>query len=299
MKVTIRQLQVFDAVAALGSVTRAAEKLGMSQSAASAALTDLQIILRRPLFVHAQGRPLQITDEGRRLHPKIRSLLTEVSDIEHADSNAPLSGKLVIGATSMIADTVLPRLCVEFMRLHPGVHIHLEAEAVGDLFERLARFELETALIEMFPNVEGIGLTKWRTDELLLVVAPGHPLAGREKLRIKDLAGYAWCTREAYSSATARLRYMLHEQIGQFDVAFESTSNWAVRHAVIAGGGIGCLSKTLVESDLANGSLCRLEVADFVYTRALSLARPRDIKRGRLASAFDRFLLSHGDADIE
>jgi len=299
LKVTIRQLQVFDAVAALGSVTRAADKLGMSQSAASSALTDLQIILRRPLFVHAQGRPLQITDEGRRLHPKVRSLLTEVSDIEYADSLAPLAGKLIVGATSMIAETVLPRLCVEFMRLHPSVHIFLEAESVGDLFERLGRFELETALIEVFPNVEGIELTRWRTDELVLVVAAEHPLAQRTELLIKDLAGYAWCTREANSSTTARLRYILHEQIGQFDVAFESTSNWAVRHAVIAGGGIGCLSKSLVEFDLLNGRLCRLDVKDFSYTRALSLARPRNIKRGRLASEFDKFLLEHGDVEIE
>lgn len=299
MKITLRQLQVFDAVAALGSVTRAAERLGMSQSAASSALTDLQIILRRPLFVHAQGRPLQITDEGRRLHPKVRSLLSEISDIEHADGDAPLSGKLIVGATSMIAETVLPRLCVEFMRLHPGVHIHLEAESVGDLFERLGRFELETALIETFPNMEGIELTRWRTDELVLVVAPEHPLAARAKLSIKDLEGHAWCTREANSSTTARLRYILHEQIGQFYVAFESTSNWAVRHAVIAGGGIGCLSVALVQHDLGIGRLCRLDVTDFTYTRALSLARPRTIRRGRLASEFDRFLLMHGDVEID
>ena len=69
MKLTLRQLRVFDAVAASGSVTRAADKLNMSQSAASAALSDLQIVLRRPLFAHAKGRPVEITEEGRRLQP--------------------------------------------------------------------------------------------------------------------------------------------------------------------------------------------------------------------------------------
>jgi DNA-binding transcriptional LysR family regulator len=206
MKVTIRQMQVFDAVAALGSVTAAAARLGMSQSAASSALTDLQIILRRPLFAHAKGRSLQITDEGKRLRPIIRSLLSEIQGIERDDANAPLSGKLVIGATAMIAETVLPRLCVEFMQLHPGVEIQLEAGTVGDMFERLARFELETALIEIFPSVEGIELTPWRTDELVLVVAADHPLAARGNLAIKDLAGQSWCTREANSSTTSRLR---------------------------------------------------------------------------------------------
>lgn len=295
MKVTLRQLQVFDAVATLGSVTAAATKLNMSQSAASSALTDLQIVLRRPLFVHAKGRLLQITDEGKRLRPIVRSLLGEIQELERADVNAPLSGKLVVGATAMIAETVLPRLCVDFMRLHPDVRIEVQAESTGDLFERLARFELETALIEIFPEMEGIELVKWRTDELVLVVAAGHPLAGRKGLRIKDLAGHAWCTRESFSSTTARLRYMMHEEIGQLPIAFESTSNWAVRHAVIAGGGIGCLSRALVQFDLDNGRLCQLDVTDFRYTRALSLARPKNIWRSRLVTEFDKFLLERGD----
>lgn len=295
MKVTLRQLLVFDTVAALGSVTRAAAKLNMSQSAASSALTDLQIILGRPLFAHAKGRPLQITDEGKRLQPLVRSVLGGVNEIEVLSPEAPLSGRLVVGSTAMIAETVLPRLCIEFMELHPDVRIMVEAESVGDLFERLQRFEIETALIEIFPDMEGIELTKWRTDELILVVAPNHPLAERTGLRIADLAGHQWCTREQYSSNTARLRYMLHEQLGQLPVVFESTSNWAVRHAVLAGGGIGCLSRALIQFDLDNGRLHALDVIDFSYTRALSLARPKAIWRGRLARAFDEFLLERGD----
>lgn len=299
MKVTIRQLQVFDAVASLGSVTAAANRLNMSQSAASSALTDLQIVLRRSLFAHAKGRPLQITDEGKRLHPIVRSILGEIEDIERTDGDAPLSGKLVIGATAMIAETELPRLCVDFMRLHPGVQIRVEAESVGDLFDRLGRFELEIALIENFPAVDGIELTPWKTDELILVATPDHPLAGRRNLTIRDLAGMDWCTREANSSVTARLRYLLHEDIGQFRVAFESTSNWAVRHAVIAGGGIGCLSRGLVQHDLDLGRLVELEVQGFSYTRSLSLARPRNIWRSRLVSTFDDFILANGDPALK
>jgi len=295
MKITLRQLQVFDAVATLGSVTAAAARLNMSQSAASSALTDLQILLHRPLFSHAKGRPLQITDEGKRLRPIVRSLLGGVQDIEQANAEAPLSGKLVIGATAMIAETVLPQLCIEFMRLHPGVQIRVEVEAVGEMFQRLGRFELETALIEIFPDIDGIELVKWRTDELVLVVAAEHPLAGRPGLKIKDLEGLDWCAREAVSSTSSRLRYMLHEHIGQINVVFEATSNWAVRHAVIAGGGIGCLSRELVQFDLHNGRLCELDVTDFSFTRVLSLARPKNIRRSRLTTAFDEFLLERSD----
>lgn len=295
LKITIRQMQVFDAVATLGTVSAAASHLNMSQSAASSALTDLQIVLKRSLFEHARGRALRITDEGKRLHPMVRSVLGEIEDIEQSGIDAPLAGQLVIGATAMIAETELPRLCIEFRRQHPGVTFRVEAAGEGELFDRLARFELATALIENFPAVEGVELAPWKTDEMILVATPQHPLANREGLEIADLAGMDWCMRESYSSVTPRLRYMLHEQIGQFSIAFESTSNWAVRHAVMAGGGIGCLSRELVSHDIATGRLVQLRVRGFSFTRALSLARPRDIWRSRLVSSFDQFILSHSD----
>jgi DNA-binding transcriptional LysR family regulator len=297
MKLTIRQLQVFDAVATLGSVTKAAEKLNMSQSAASMALTDIQIVLGRSLFAHSRGRKLEITDEGRRLIPLVKAIIGRLEDLGRPGADVQPSGNLVIGASPLIAETILPRLCVDFMQIYPAVRIQVEVETARNLIDRLTRFELETALIEILPKIEGVELTPWRTDELVLVVAAGHPLARREPLRIKDLAGYAWCTREAQSSTAAHLRYMLNPKIGDFDVAFQATSNWAVRHAVIAGGGIGCLSKALVQFDIDNGRLVQLDVADFQYTRPLSLARPINIWRGQLTSAFDAFLLQQGNVN--
>ena len=295
MKITLRQLQVFDAVATLGSVTAAATRLNMSQSAASGAITDLQVILRRTLFAHAKGRSLQITDEGKRLQTAARSLLGMAADIERACDDDRLSGTLVIGATATIAETVLPRLCVEFMALHPDVQIRVEVASATDLFSRMVHFELETALVGIFPDLNDIEIVNWRNDELVLVATPDHVLAGRNNLKIEDLAGMAWCLREARSSTASHLRFLLHERAGKMNVAFQSTSNWAVRHAVLAGGGIGCLSRALVQFDLDNGRLVQLDVAGFAYQRTLSLARPKNIWRSRLTTAFDSFLLDRGE----
>lgn len=297
MKITLRQLEVFDAVATLGSLSSAAERLGMSQSAASSALNDLQIVLGRPLFAHAKGRPLQITDEGKRLQSTVRSVLSKVQDIEVVQDE-PLRGKLVIGATAMIAERFLPSICVEFRKLHPDVQIKIEAAPSIDLFDRLSRFELETALIENFPEVDGFELTMWRSDELWLVVSPQHPLARRPSLTIADLAGALWCMRETRSTTASRVRWLLHEKLGQVRVAIESTSNEALRRASIDGAGIACLSHTIVEEDITAGRLIRLNVTDFRFTRALSLARPRNMWRSRVAAAFDRFLLDRSDCAV-
>ncbi len=294
MKVTLRQLEVFDAVATLGSLSSAAERLGMSQSAASSAVNDLQIILGRQLFGHAKGKALQITDEGRRVQSTAREVLGSVRDMEMA-KDAAMRGRIVIGATTMIAERLLPPICAAFRERYPDVEIKIETAPSLDLFDRLSRRELETVLIENFPEVEGIELTTWRPDELWLVASPGHPLTERRNLTITDLAGARWCLREARSTTASRLRWLLHEKLGQLPIALEATSNEVVRQAAINGTGIACLSRYLVDDDIAAGRLVRLNVADFRFTRILSLARPRDLWRGQLAKAFDQSLL----ADVE
>lgn len=202
---------------------------------------------------------------------------------------------MVVGATATIAETVLPRLCVEFMKLHPEVHIRLEVASATDIFSRMVRFELQTAVVGVFPDLKDIEITPWRNDELVLVATPDHVLANRKNMTIEDLAGMTWCSREAKSSTATHLRFMLHERSGKMHVTFQSTSNWAVRHAVIAGGGIGCLSKALVQFDLDNGRLVQLDISEFSYNRILTLARPKNVWRGRLTTAFDTFLLERGD----
>jgi DNA-binding transcriptional LysR family regulator len=291
MKITIRQLEVFDAVAAHGGVANASRHLGMSQSAVSSGLKDLQIILKRPLFIHGDGRRLVITDDGKKLRARVRSLLTEAREIEAGD-DTPLDGTLHVGASASIAETVLPRISIQFLKKYPGVQLHIQSATAGELFQSLTQFQMETALIEYFPDVEGLELVPWRTDELWLVVAPDHELGGRQHLKLRDLTGLAWCAREAHSSITSRLRVLVHERVGQMYSPFVATSNEAVKLAAIEGGGIACLPHAIVEDDIARGRLKRLMVDDFAFTRQLSLARPKSMLRSRPARAFDAFVLS-------
>ena len=296
MKITLKQLQVFDAVASCGGLTKAADRLGMSQSALSCTLKDLQIILGRPLFSHAAGRALQINDEGRRLWPLARSILNETQTIEKPPSKS-LEGELVVACTEMIGETLLPAICVEFGRKYPGVDISLKSLGAGEILNMFERMEIDTAVIENLPDLESVQLTPWKTDELWLVVDPAHPLAGRARLTIADLRGHDWCLGDSNSSTAIRLRVLLHETLGAIPVRHRMNSNQAIRMAVMAGGGIGCLSQHIVDRDLQEGRLARLDVADFKFTRTLNLARPPKVKRGRLAAEFDDFLLSYEGSD--
>jgi len=293
VKITMRHLQVFDAVARLGSVTSAAESLRMSQGAASTALRDLQIILGRPLFAHVRGRPLQLTEEGRRLKPMVYSILHQVDDIGRV-LETELSGWIVIGATTLMAETALPEICVKFRRLYPKVNIKIEIGSQSELIQRIENMELETALIEGRLHQQTIECTPWREEELWLVTAPTHPLAQRTNLRIRDLADMTWYTRELLASTTVRLRVTVQESAGIPPGSIEAGSDHSLRMAVIAGDGIGCLSRDLVEDDVEVGRLARLDVRDFQLTRGLNLVRPKGVWRRQLAQVFDKYLLEHG-----
>jgi DNA-binding transcriptional LysR family regulator len=298
MKITTRQLQIFDAVASHGSIRSAAAHLGMSQSAVSTGLADLQIIVRKTLFLHIKGKALHITDEGKKLRASIRSIVSSISDLEQAHGEKSLSGTICVGATSLVGETVLPHFCIMFMNLHQDIRVKIEVHSAEELYDKLGKLDFEIVLSEYLPIFEGVELIKWRTDEVVLVVAPDHPLASRRGLVARDLSGMPWCMREPRESVSARVRAILHEAVGPLDVVFETNNNWALRHAVRAGGGIGCLSKTLVQPDIDAGRLVRLEVSDFSYTRPISLARPKDVRRSRLTTVFEQFLLEHADHEL-
>ena len=291
MKITFRQLQVFDAAATLGSVVRAAEKIGMSQSAASIALRDLQIVLQYPLFNHVKGQSLKLTKEGHRLKPLIRSLLTMANYVENYPEDV-MQGTLLVGATDLIGETILPEICASFMKLYPSVKIKIQMGGFGEVLTSLQRMELDTALFEYSPDDPEIELISWRTEELWLVAAPDHPLAGRRDLKISDLAHVSWCARDAKSSTSLRLKAMF--SINQQPASIEAASDHAVRLATIAGAGIACLSSGLIEADIVAGKLVKLDVEGFKFPRTLSLARPKGVWRSPLVKAFDAFLLERG-----
>jgi len=107
MKITLRQLRVFDAIAGSGSVGQAAMDISLTQSAASMSLKELERQLGAQLF-DRQGKRLQLNDYGRWLQPKAHSILQQINEIEHSTTSEKLQGQLQIGASSTIANYLLP-----------------------------------------------------------------------------------------------------------------------------------------------------------------------------------------------
>lgn len=118
MKITLRQLEIFAAIANHGHVTRAAEAVAMTQSAASMALAELEQQLGTPLFDRI-GRQLRLNETGRQLLPKALDVIDRVRDIETAPLNQELAFDLDLGASLTTGNHLLPDLLAELRRRHP------------------------------------------------------------------------------------------------------------------------------------------------------------------------------------
>ena len=147
MRFSLRQLQIFTAVARLQSISGAAAELTMSQSAASTALLEFERRYDRPLFDRA-GKRLKINETGRSLLPAARDLLDRAEEIDALLAGCLGPRPLRLGATQTIGSHVAPRLMETYTRRHPEAPLSLEIGNTAEIADKVADFSLDLALIE-------------------------------------------------------------------------------------------------------------------------------------------------------
>ncbi len=288
MRVTLRQLLVFDAIARAGSVSRAAEEIGLTQSSASASLQDLETSLGVELFTRSRRR-LVLNENGRRLHPKARSMLTQAVDLESSAVGGALQGTLRVGAGSAIGGYVLPRICSAFLTLHPQVRIDLMVLPSRQVLDGLASIQLDVGVVEFPINRPRMNITPWLTDSLIIVAAKGHHLAAKRSIRIPELQEETWFLQKTDSSVRVMFTTAILKQLGALKIGLETGSLPALKRAVASGTGIGCLSKHVVERELLSGELVELKVRGFAIQRQFMIATSKEIYQGQLQNEFVKF----------
>lgn len=292
MNISLRQLEVFDAVASLGSIARAAEKLNMSASAASTALKDLQRSLDRPPLFRRVGRGIRITSEGMRLQSRIRALLREVEDLQNPSSETELSGTIIVGASDT-GTYLLPPLATSFRVLHPDVRIDIVVGPSQDIVARLGSYSIDMVLTDSMTRAPGTHLTEIYRERSVLIAAPQNPLCRADALGFEHLESAEWCMPGRSTITNQTLNNALRGHIANLRVAMEINSDVGVREAVKSNGGISCLPLSLVAGDLDNGRLVELNVTGFSVVRPTYLVRMKDVKSAPAVQAFERHLLEN------
>ncbi|GAC1030524.1 LysR family transcriptional regulator [Pseudomonas sp. No.21] len=258
MRFTLRQLQVFVSVAQQGSVSRAAESLSLSQSAASTSLTELERQSGCQLFDRV-GKRLSLNALGHQLLPQAVGLLDQAREIEALLNGKSGFGSLAVGATLTVGNYLATLLIGSFMQRHPECQVRLHVQNTMNIVQQIAHYELDLGLIEGDCQHPDIEVLPWVEDELVVFCAPGHRLAESGHASLEELSREAWILREQGSGTRLTFDQAMRHHPTPLNIRLELEHTEAIKRAVESGLGISCISRLALRDAFRRGSLVPLE----------------------------------------
>lgn len=274
---TLDQLRIFVEVAERGHVTRAAEALGMSQSAASAAITALETAYQIRLFDRV-GRGIRLSEAGRIFLREARPVLDRASmarSVLQDLSGNP--GPVAIAASQTIAAHWLPRRLAAFHAANPQLRFNVVIRNTNEVEIAVVEGEANVGLVEGPTQHSALIRQQIDHDQMVLVVASGQPplpLTGTGRI---DLRAINWVIRETGSGTRRGLEDLATLEglsLDDLNVFLVLPSNEAVREAIEAGAGATIISRHVVASAIAAGSLTEIPIE--LPQREYALVRHRD-----------------------
>jgi len=261
MKYSLRQLEVFLAAAHFENITRAANSLSMSQSAASSALKELEQQFDIQLFDRV-GKRLQLNELGRLVRPQAEALLSQANELETVLRQHQQPGNLKVGATLTIGNYLAVKIMARYMAQHPEAKVMLDVENTAAIAKKVLNFELDLGLVEGELQQPELDVIPWRQDELVVFCSPDHSLAQRSEQPLSDevLLEQTWILREAGSGTRQTFDRIMSGILPQLNVLLELQHTEAIKRAVEAGLGVGCLSRVALEDAFRRGSLVPLTI---------------------------------------
>lgn len=263
---TLRHLKIFVAVCEADSVTKAAQNLHLAQPSVSLAITELEEYYGIRLFDRISRR-LLITELGKQFLDYATHIVTLFDRMETEIRNWDTAGVLRIGSSITIGNHLIPGYVKTFQESHPQMKVQVTIDNSRNIEDRILTNDVDFALIEGIVHNDQIASQKFMEDELVLVAGKTHPLYTEDEVGIHDLMGYDFILREKGSGGRDLFdSTMVVHQI-EIDPLWESVSNQAIIRAVAAGLGISVLPLKLLENELSEGSLKRIEIRDVSFRR--------------------------------
>jgi DNA-binding transcriptional LysR family regulator len=287
-----RRLQVFHAVAKQMSFTKAAETLFMTQPAVTFQIKQLEEHFNTRLFERGHGR-IALTPAGEIVLEYAERILALSAELETRlrEMTGRLSGPLLIGASTTIAEFLLPRVLGEFKSQHPEVQPKLVVANSEAIENRVAEHTLDIGLIEAPSHLPSLLTQMCCEDELQVIVSPAHPLAKAKTVTPKQLIAYPYVSRES-GSGTREFTDLYFRKAGvnptDLSVVMELGSPEALKGVVGTGLGFAILSKATVAKEQKLGELVAVPLNPKLL-RSLSLVYPKEKFRSRLVNTFVEF----------
>ena len=282
----INQLEVLVTVARERSFSRAAEVLGRTQPAVSQAIRRLEAEIGEKLFDRS-SKDGTLTFAGEVLLGHAKQMLNlrhnaetamrEMRDLRH--------GKVSISANEHTVFYLLP-VIEEFRRRHPQIKIEVQRGVASRIPDQITAREVELGVIPFTPNDDSIKAVPVMTDELVLVVPPGHTLAKRKEVSITELGDESFIAHNAPSPYRRRVIEAFEKHRTRLNIAVEMPSLEAVKLMVARGNGIALVPRLSANAEIAAGSLGCLAVKELKLARKLNIIYRRASELSHAAEAF-------------
>jgi DNA-binding transcriptional LysR family regulator len=260
-----RRLQVFHTVARLLSFTKAAETLHMTQPAVTFQVRQLEEHFNTRLFDRTHNR-ISLTEAGALVFRYADRIFELYFEMENAvrEMTGEISGALTIGASTTIAEYMLPALLGDFKDKYADVTVHLKVSNTDGIVSMVENNIIDLGVVEAPVSNKNLVVEVCRDDHLVAIVPPDHELAERNSVRFSELMEYPFICREEGSGT----REVINEYMGRMKgchnglkVAMELGSPEAVKGAVEAGMGVSVVSRATIQKELRLGSLVAIQLS--------------------------------------
>ncbi len=283
---TLEDLRVFATVAAERSFSRAARTLGRTQPAVSQAIRRLEGAAGERLVDRA-SRDGTLTDAGELLLDYATRLLRLAGEAADAvtDLRDVRKGRVLVGANEAGVHVVLP-LIEAFQRVHPEILVEVRRIPSRQMAQEVLLRTVDFGVLTFNPTDRELGSVLLGHDELVLLVPPGHSLAGRAQVSMAEMGRQAIIAHNDPSPARDRVLRLYERRRAPLNIRLSLPSLDGIKRAVETGLGVALLPRRCAQGEIARGLLVPVPVPELRSPRSLRLVYLKDGSRSRAAQAF-------------
>lgn len=291
---TFRQFQVFEVIYRLGSFTRAAEELFLTQPTVSMQIKKLSDAIGLPLFEHV-GRNVEPTEAGKELYVACRSMFETLSNLEMniSDMKGLKRGRLRMGVITT-AKYLAPEMLGEFSHVYPGIDLSLKVTNRENIIRRIRANEDDLYIMGQAPEGDfDVESFSFAPNPLVVMAPRNHPLMGKKNISLEEIAKEPFIIREP-GSGTRDVMYKAFDAAGGIrpTVRMELSNSEAIKHAVAGGLGLSVLSLHTLSLEGINGAVGILDVKGFPILRDWYIVYPKGKELSLVAQTFLDFVIA-------
>lgn len=296
MHLTLRQIKVFEAVARLGSYTRAAVELHLTQPAVSMQIKQLEDSAGLPLFEQL-GKKIYLTPAGQEMRHYCRNITQQLEEVDRvmAEMKGLERGRLAIAVAST-ANYFAPRLLATFNQRYPQSVISLDVTNREGLLQHLDANDIDLVIMGRPPEGLDLVAEPFTENPLVVIAAPDHPLVKLQGIPLERLQSETFVVREQGSGTRTAMERFFAEKGIQLSTGMEMSSNEAIKQAVQAGLGLGLVSIHTLELELETRRLKVLDVESFPILRHWYVVHRHGKRLSPVAQVFKDFVLKEARA---